>query len=204
MKNLILAALVGALVAAATLAGSARASAVSTLENLQAAYSGESNASARYKAFAAKADAEGYQAAARLFRAAARSEAIHAGNHAVVIRSLGGTPAVDLAAPVVKSTKENLQAAIGGERHERDTMYPEFIERARKDGKVEAVRTLTQARLAEIEHAKLYQAALDGLEGQKVAGAPMYVCPVCGFTATTPPATCPGSGTAKERFERID
>jgi rubrerythrin len=204
MKNLILAALIGALVAAATLVGSAGASAGSTLENLQAAYNGESNASARYKAFAAKADAEGYQGVARLFRAASRSEAIHAGNHAAVIRSLGGTPVADLAAPAVKSTRENLRAAIGGESHERDTMYPEFIERARKDGKADAVRTLTQARVAEIEHAKLYQAALDGLEGQKVASAPIYVCPVCGFTAPTPPATCPGSGTAMERFDRID
>jgi len=193
-----------ALVAVGAAGGSARAATGTTLENLQAAYNGESNASARYKAFAEKADAEGYKAVARLFRAASRSEAIHAQNHAAVIKALGGSPKADLAAAAPKSTKENLQAAIAGESYERDTMYPEFVARAKQDGNGDAVRTLTLARSAEIEHAKLYQAALDGLDGQRAAGAPVYVCPVCGYTSLALPERCPSTGTAKERFERID
>jgi rubrerythrin len=192
-----------ALVALAGTAGSARAAAGTTLENLQAAFNGESNASARYKAFAAKADAEGYKAVGQLFRAASRSEAVHAANHAVVIKALGGTPKADVKAPEVKSTAENLKAAIAGESYERDSMYPEFLDRAKKDGKADAVRTLTLARTAEIEHAKLYQASLDALEGQKVAGT-IYVCPVCGYTTRTLPERCPATGTAKEKFEKID
>jgi rubrerythrin len=140
----------------------------------------------------------------QLFRAAARSEAIHAQNHAAVIKALGGTPKADIAAPAPKSTRENLQAAIAGESYERDTMYPGFLVRAREDGKADAIRTLTLARNAEIEHAKLYQAALDGLEGQRAAGAPFNVCAVCGWTTRVTPERCPSSGTPKERFERVD
>lgn len=196
--------ILAALVAAAALtAGSARA-AGTTLEGLQAAYEGESNASARYKAFAAKADAEGYLAVGRLFRAASRAEALHAGNHAKVIQALGAKPKATIAEPAVKTTRENLQAAIGGESYERDTMYPEFLARARQDGNADAVRTLNLARTAEVEHAKLYQAALGDLEGQKAAGGPVYVCAVCGYTTKALPEKCPSSFSPKERFDRID
>ncbi len=185
--------------------GTGTARAASTLENLQAAYNGESNAAARYKAFAAKADADGYAGAARLFRAAARAETIHAASHAKVIQALGGKPRADIAATAVKTTRENLQAALAGETYEKDTMYPDFLARARKDGNADAVRTLNLARNAEIEHAKLYQAALDNLDGQKAAGAPFYVCGVCGYTTRTLPADkCPSSFSAKEKFERVD
>ncbi len=202
MTRTILAALVAM---GALTTGSAQAATGTTLENLQAAYQGESNASARYKAFAAKADAEGYLAVGKLFRAAARAETIHAQNHAKVIQALGGTPKAVIAAPEVKTTRENLQAAIAGESYERDTMYPEFLARARLDGKADAVRTLNLARNAEIEHAKLYQASLDDLEGQRAAGAPLYVCGVCGYTTRTLPAEkCPSSFSPKEKFERID
>jgi rubrerythrin len=195
--------LVAACATAALFTGTARAA--TTLENLQAAYNGESNAAARYKAFAAKADGEGYAGAARLFRAASRAETIHAAAHAKVIQALGGKPTADVAAPTVKTTRENLQAALAGETYEKDTMYPEFLARARQDGNAEAVRTLNLARNAEIEHAKLYQAALDNLDGQKAAGAPLYVCAVCGYTTRTLPADkCPSSFSAKEKFERID
>jgi rubrerythrin len=194
--------LVAACAAAALFAGTARAG---TLENLQAAYNGESNAAARYKAFAARADAEGYAGAARLFRAASRAETIHAAAHGKVIQALGGTPKADIAAPSPKTTRENLQAALSGETYEKDKMYPEFLARARQDGNADAVRTLNLARNAEIEHAKLYQAALDDLAGQKAAGAPLYVCAVCGYTTRTLPADkCPSSFSAKEKFERID
>ena len=83
-----------------------------TLENLQAAFNGESNANAKYLAFAKRADEEGYKKAASLFRAAARAEAIHFANHAVVIKKLGGTPEADIKTPEVGSTVENLKAVV--------------------------------------------------------------------------------------------
>jgi rubrerythrin len=193
------------LVAACLAALGGTASAATTLEDLQTAYDGESNAAARYKAFGARADAEGYPGAARLFRAASRAETIHAQNHAKVIRALGGTPRAEVGAPTVKGTRENLQAALAGETYEKDKMYPEFLARARQAGNAEAVRTLNLARNAEIEHAKLYQAALDDLEGQKSAGAPFYVCGVCGYTTRSLPVDkCPSSFSPREKFERVD
>ncbi len=154
-----------------------------TLGNLMAAFNGESNAHARYLAFAQKADAEGYGNVASLFRAAARAEGIHADNHAVVIKKMGGVPKADVQTPDVKSTKENLQAAIKGESYERDTMYPEFIAQARKEANRDALETLNFAKSAEIEHAKLYTASLNGLDGLKnTKGKTLYVCTVCGFT----------------------
>jgi rubrerythrin len=202
MKKTILATLVAA---AALTTTPAQAAAGTTLQNLQAAYDGESNASARYAAFAAKADTEGFLSVGRLFRAASRAETIHATAHAKVIQALGAKPRSEVGQPVVKSTRENLQAAIAGETYEKDTMYPEFLAVARKDGNADAIRTLNLARNAEIEHARLYQAAVDGLEGQRAAGAPFYVCAVCGFTTRTLPAEkCPSSFSPKEKFERID
>lgn len=96
-----------------------RALAGTTLENMQAAFNGESNAHARYLAFAAQADKEEYGEVASLFRAAARAEEIHASNHAEVIKGMGATPIARIDAPDVKSTRENLEAAIKGESYER-------------------------------------------------------------------------------------
>jgi len=154
-----------------------------SLDNLMAAFNGESNAHARYLAFAQKANEEGYGDVASLFRAAARAEKIHAENHAAVISKMGGVPKADVQKPEVKSTKENLEAAIKGETYEKDTMYPEFIAQARKEGNRDALQTLNFAKSAEIEHAKLYSASLAGLDGLKNSkGKTMYVCTVCGFT----------------------
>lgn len=176
----------------------------STLENLQAAYNGESNAHATYLAYSEKAKAEGYQKVASLFAAAARAEEIHASNHAKVIRTMGGDPKADVKKPQVASTRENLQAGLKGETYERDTMYPGFLAKARKDGNGEAIQTLNLARNAEIEHAKLYKQALDEFEGWKGSTASFYVCPVCGWTSMTLPAErCPSSFTPKSRFLTI-
>ena len=174
-----------------------------TLANLQAAYNGESNAHARYLTFATKADQEGYAGVASLFRAAARAEEIHAANHAVVIKKLGGIPFSRLEKEDVKSTRENLGVAIKGETHERDQMYPSFIEQAKKDQNDDAIRTFKFALAAEAEHAKLYTDALNNIESMK-AKTTFYVCPVCGFT--TPKLAserCPTCATPKERFEQI-
>ena len=176
----------------------------STLNNLQAAFNGESNARAAYLAYADKAQAEGYAKAAALFRAAAKAEEIHANNHAEVIKAMGAEPKATLASPDVKSTRENLQAALKGETYERDVMYPGFLLQARKEGKIDAIRSLNYAKTAEAEHAKLYQEALNDLEGWRTQNVSFYVCPVCGYTSLTRPAEkCPSSFTPSSRFLTI-
>ena len=176
-----------------------------TLQNLQTAFSGESNAHTRYLAFAKQADKEGYGEVASLFRAAARAEKVHAMNHAAVIQELGGTAAPDVKEPVVKSTRENLEEAIKGESYERDTMYPEFLKEARSDRNSRAVRTLNLAKSAESEHAKLYAAALSNLEKLKGSkSTTYYVCPVCGFASQEPNfKECPSCFTSKDDFEKV-
>lgn len=181
------------------------ARAATTLENMQAAFNGESNAHAKYLAFAARADSEGYGEVASLFRAAARAEEIHAGNHAAVIREMGATPNANIDGPEVKSTRENLEAAIKGETYEKDTMYPEFLKQARADRAKGAIKSLNFAQAAEVEHAKLYSAALSSLEKLKNTKAvTYYVCPNCGFTAKDVSfAKCPSCFTPKEKFEKV-
>lgn len=175
-----------------------------TLQNMQAAYNGESNAHARYLAFAKKADEEGYQAVAALFRAAASAEKIHANNHAEVIRKLGGEPAAIFETPEVKTTAENLTAAIAGESYERDTMYPEFIKKAQADRSKDAIRSLNYARTAEMAHAKLYQEALDNLEQWREKSKGFYVCQICGETLTEMPAAkCPSCFNSKDNFNLV-
>ncbi len=174
-----------------------------TPANLQAAFNGESNAHARYAAFAKKADTEGYHRAASLFRAAARAEQIHATNHAAVIRKLGLTPEANIETPIVKSTRENIQAAIAGETYERDVMYPNFIRDAEAEKNSAAVRTFQHALEAETEHARLYTEALNHLEQMKNK-ATYYVCAVCGYTCEELTfARCPVCMNPKEKFEAI-
>jgi len=170
--------------AAAVVAGTKTASQGSsrTLENLQAAFNGESNAHNKYLAFAKKAGEEGYGEVASLFRAAAKAEEIHANNHAVVIRKLGAEPKADIQAPEVKSTRENLAVAIAGETYERDTMYPEFIAEAKAAKNSDALKTFTYAIKTEAEHARLYTEALNKLESLRGASKQYFVCRVCGYT----------------------
>ena len=186
------------------LPGSAVA-ATTTLDNLQAGFNGESNAHARYLAFAEKAGQEGYGEVASLFRAAAKAEGVHAANHAVVIKKLGGTPEAKVEAPVVGSTKENLEAAIKGESYERDTMYPEFLKQARAEGNRDAVQTFNYAKTAEAEHAKLYSEALNNLAKLKGSKAKdYYVCTVCGYTtAKMDFSKCPSCFTHKDKYEKV-
>ena len=152
-----------------------------SIENLKAAFTGETHASQRYARFAEKADAEGEKEAARLFRAAAKAETIHAAKHRKTIEALGGTaPEVAADDTAVKTTAENLKAAIEGENHERRTMYPGFIKVAKEEGATQAVRSFDWAMQAETEHAKLYAAAIERL-GEGADGG-FAVCPKCGFT----------------------
>lgn len=175
-----------------------------TLENLQAAFNGESNAHHRYVAFAKKADDEGYGEVASLFRAAARAEEIHASNHATVIRKLGAEPKATIETPAPASTRENLQVAIAGETYERDQMYPAFITEAKASNNSDALRTFTYALKTEAEHARLYSEAfknLDQLRGKRRA---YYVCTVCGYTTETLNfLRCLVCGVTKDKYTPI-
>ncbi len=174
-----------------------------TLDNLMAAYNGESNAHAKYVEFAKKADQEGYLGAAALFRAAAQAEETHARNHAEVIRKLGGTPKADIKLPAIGTTAGNLRLAIEGESYERDTMYPAFIKEAQAAGNKDALRTFRMAVSAEAEHAKLYTQASSELPTWK-SGKTFYVCPTCGKTITTIDfAKCPVCFTEKDKFRTV-
>ena len=104
------------------------------IESLMTSYNGESNATARYLAFAKKADDEGYGAVASLFRAAAKAEEIHAENQAMALRGLNAEPKANVTTVEVKSTRENLATAITGETYERDVMYPQYLAIAREFG----------------------------------------------------------------------
>lgn len=197
--------LLGVIVVLIALPNVAVAAGTTTLDNLQTAYNGESNARARYLAFAERADQEQYGEIASLFRAAARAESIHAANHVAVIKQLGGTPEAKIETPGVKSTRENLEAAIKGESYERDTMYPQFLKQARSENKREAVRTLNLAQMAEAEHARLCIAALSDLEKLKNSKVKEYlVCTVCGFTSAKPDLSkCPSCFSHKNKFESV-
>jgi rubrerythrin len=201
MKNTFIL-LIGAALAAVTTAQAAVSQ--QTLDNLNTAFQGESNAANRYEAFAKKADAEGYAYVGRLFRAAAKAEGIHRDTHKKAILELDGK-IKDFKLDEVKpgTTAENLQAAIKGESYERDTMYPEFMAQAKTDGAKPAIRTLLYAQKAEAEHAKLYKDALDNLG--KNADLPLYVCKVCGYTVTELPAkNCPSCREPVSNYERIN
>jgi rubrerythrin len=174
-----------------------------TLANLQAAFNGESNANAKYTAFAKKADEEGYCQVASLFRAAARAEQIHAAAHARVIRKMGAEPVANIELPHIGTTAENLNVAIAGETYERDVMYPGFIQQAEAAGNTAAVRTFQNALEAEKEHARLYGLALENLANMSVKTA-YFVCPVCGFTVEKKDfERCPVCNAPGEKFEEI-
>jgi rubrerythrin len=186
--------------AALMVAGPAAAAPSKTLDNLQAAFNGESNANAKYLEFAKKADQEGYAGAAALFRAAAKAEEFHARNHADVIKKLGGTPKAEIKLPAIKTTADNLKASIEGESYERDKMYPEFIAEARAAGEKDAVKSFNFAVTAEGQHAKFYAEAAANLAAWKTAKK-FAVCPVCGNTVTVVDVSkCPVCFTPGEKF----
>ena len=181
-----------------------------TVINLLAAFEGESNAHAKYTAFAARADADGLHGAASLFRAAARAEQIHAANHARVIKQLGGEAKCEIHAVDVKSTVENLKAALSGEQYEIETMYPAFLAEADLHNVTVAIRSFTGAMEAEKTHARLYGEAITLLVGGKMdswigAARDFYVCPVCGYTSETEEEheRCPVCNCPWEKFEIV-
>ena len=181
----------------------AATTATETIKNLNAAYRGESNAHHRYSKFAEAAEKEGYAQVAKLFRAAAAAEAIHRDTNKAAIEKLAGKVETFQVDEVeVKSTDDNLRAAITGESYERDTMYPEFLSAAKKEDAREAIRSFQFAVAAEAEHAKLYQAALDNL-GKK-APEDYYVCQGCGMTLTKlPDKKCPSCRKSVKEYKKI-
>jgi len=164
-----------------------------TKTNLQEAFAGESQANRKYTFFAEKAGEAGNKQVARLFRATAEAETVHARNH---LRVLGE----------IKTEKENLQAAVGGENYEFTTMYPAMIEQAQKENNKEAVRSFEHANKVEEIHHKLFQAALKNVEaGKPVKEMVYYVCPVCGNTVEgSAPDKCPICWTPGSKFKKIE
>ena len=165
---------------------------MSTQDNLQAAFAGESQANRKYLAFAAKAEAEGHPQIAKLFRAAAAAETVHAHAH---LRVMGG----------VKDTKQNLQAAIEGEGYEFKEMYPEFIKEAEAEGNKAAVISFRNANAVEKIHHDLYTEALKTLTaGKDLPAASIHVCEVCGNTVVGEvPDKCPVCGAPKAKFKEV-
>ena len=165
---------------------------MSTHDNLQAAFAGESQANRKYLAFAAKADAEGHRQIAKLFRAVAAAETVHAHAH---LRVMGG----------VKETKQNLQAAIEGEGYEFKEMYPQFIKEAQAEGNTEAVTSFRNANSVERTHYELYSKALESLAAEKdLTAGPMYVCSDCGHTVQgKAPEECEVCGASRSKFKEV-
>jgi rubrerythrin len=166
---------------------------MATADNLQAAFAGESQANRKYLAFAKKAEQEGFPQIARLFRAAAAGETVHAHAH---LRVMGG----------IQGTAENLKAAIEGEGHEFREMYPAFIEEAKAEGNKPAETTFKNANAVEKIHHGLYEGALASLEaGNDLPETKIFICEICGNTVNGEvPDKCPICGAPKTQFSEID
>ena len=161
-----------------------------TKKNLMEAFAGESQANRKYLAFANKAAQEGYPGVAKLFRAAAAAETVHAHAH---LRALGG----------INTTKDNLKEAISGETHEFVSMYPKMIDEAKIEGEKVAEKSFVFANEVEKIHAGLYKKAFDNMDN--FPEKDYYVCGVCGYTvADEAPEKCPVCGAMKKAFNKVD
>jgi len=200
MKNL----LIFALICSFAFSGCGPSKPIKTIENLKAGIKGESTASAKYAAFAKKATEEGNLNIAKLFEAASKAESIHAANHKKVLEGLGEkfqdfTPEFE-----VKTTAENLQAAIEGETYEVTTMYPQFLADAKAEKVDKATRTFNWANDTEKKHQLFYGKALAALKAtaENTLPAGYAVCPVCGNTydKAAMDEKCAFCHTGKEKF----
>lgn len=164
-----------------------------TEQNLKDAFAGESQANRKYLAFAKKAEEEGLKGVAKLFRAAAAAETVHAHNHLNVLQGVG-------------STLDNLKAAYGGEHYEFSKMYPEFLAAAKEEKQGKAVQSFHWANEVEKIHGDLYDNAVKIVEsGGAFPEKNYYVCDKCGYTiADAPPDKCPVCGAKKESFFLVD
>lgn len=166
---------------------------MTTIENLKTAFAGESQANRKYLAFAKKAQEEGFVEVARLFRAAADAETVHAHNH---LRVMGG----------VKTTLENLKTAIAGETDEFMEMYPKMIREAEIEKEDAAKTSFVGANTVEKEHAELYKKALESVKkNEDIKKTEIHVCQVCGHTHIgDAPDRCPVCGNPKKMFKKIE
>ena len=164
-----------------------------TKDNLGAAFAGESQANRKYLFFAEKAEQEGHKQVAKLFRAAADAETVHAKNHLKVMQG-------------IKSTKENLSAARGGENYEFTEMYPAFIKQAEAEGNGKAKDSFDLANRVEQIHHKLFDVALSKVEkGEVIDEKSIYVCQYCGNTVEgDAPEKCPVCGMSRKMFKLIE
>jgi len=156
-----------------------------TMKDLMEAFAGESQANRKYTAFAKKAEAEGKLNAAKLFRAAADAETLHALKHLEVAGKIG-------------STAENLKAGVEGETYEYKDMYPEFLKDAEAEGNKAAIMAFTFAMKAEEVHARLYQEALENIDQTEEVF--YYLCPVCGNIEKSIPEKCSICGVPGSKF----
>lgn len=164
----------------------------SSIENLKEAFAGESQANRRYLAFAQKAETEGFLQIAKLFRAAAEAETIHALNHLKIMEG-------------IKSTSENLETAISGETFEFNKMYPEYIKIAKEEGNKRATWSFEMANKVEEVHANLYMKAMQAVNGNRdLSVTDYYVCNICGNTVENEaPDRCPICNAPKKQFFKI-
>jgi len=182
---------------------------LTVIRNLETAFEEETKTSSAYKAYAARADEEGYPGLASLFRATALAEQIHAGNHARVLRHMGGSPAIDTPKPRIDGTLENLKTALVDQKFEVDYLYPAFLTTAVPLFDSTAVRSFHWALEADKSHVRLYDQVMTRVHG---GGAPgweyekhaFFVCGLCGYAAEHPEgANCPGCNYLWEKFEAI-
>ena len=196
-----------AFVSLIVMAGCTQPKPVKTIENLKAGIKGETTASAKYAAFAEKARAEGLDTVAKLFDAASKAESIHAANHLKVLEGLGEKMEEFKPEFEVKTTAENLQAAIDGESYEVATMYPQFLADAKAEKVEKAVKSFTWAFDTEKKHQVFYQKALAAVQTNAENTLPFEyaVCPVCGNTydKATIEEKCDFCGTSKDKFIKI-
>jgi rubrerythrin len=175
-----------------------------TIENLKAGFKGETTASAKYAAFAQKATEEGNVNIAKLFMAASKAESIHAANHKKVLEGLGEKPEDFTPQFEVKTTAENLQAAIEGETYESTTMYPQFLADAKTEKVEKATKSFTWALDTEKKHQQFYTNSLQALNANAANTLPLEfaVCPVCGNTydKATIIEKCAFCQTSKDKF----
>lgn len=173
-----------------------------TVTNLEAAIDGEATASAKYAAYAVKAEAEGLPQIAALFHATTKAEAIHLKNHLAALKDIGvANYKPKIALFKVKTTAENLKEAINGEKYESVSMYPKFFRDAQSDYEDKAEKSFKWAMKAEQTHAKLYAAALANIKNPKELSNVYYLCPTCGGVYVVRPIKeCDICGTPSEKF----
>lgn len=182
---------------------------LTVIRNLETAFEEETKASAAYKAYAAKADEEGYHGIASLFRATLRAEQIHASNHARVLRHMGASTMIDLPVPRVESTLENLNAALVDQKFEVDYLYPAFLISAVPLFDSTAIRSFHWALEADKSHVRLYGELMPMVNSNESSGwayepHDFFVCALCGYAAQHCEAeNCPACNYLWEKFETV-